>query len=393
MSARFRLHPDVTFRQLTGGGGHCFFGYFDKSPWDASGRRILGMRAPFWDRPPGPDDELELFVLEPPGTARTFARTKAWNWQQGCMLQWLAGGGNDEVIFNDREGGRFVSLIHNVRSGRTRTLDLPVYAVDPAGRLAVTTSFPRLHHQRPGYGYAGIEDPWRDVAAPDGDGIFSIDLENGRTKMLLSLAQAAGHQPSPDYSGRVHRFNHLQYSRDGSRFIFLHRYKNADEPVGITRMFTLGRDGDALRLLSDHGMVSHFDWRGSSAVLAWAHRRGEGDRFFVFPDGEGEISVLGRDILDCDGHCSFSPDGQWLLTDSYPDAEDFRTLILFRPSDGFRADLGRFFSPPGDWEIRCDLHPRWSPDGRSVCIDSAHEGIRHMYALSVDPILQTPLRL
>ena len=41
--------------------------------------------------------------------------TRAWNWQQGCMLQWLPGS-NSKVIWNDREGNRFVSRILDVHS-------------------------------------------------------------------------------------------------------------------------------------------------------------------------------------------------------------------------------------------------------------------------------------
>lgn len=158
-------------------------------------------------------------------------------------------------------------------------------------------------------------------------------------------------------------------------------------------MFTTGRDGTGLRLLTDHGMVSHFDWHHSDALIAWALRRGIGERFFRFSEHGGAIETIGEKVLECDGHCSVSPDGRWLLTDTYPDAENFRTLLLFRFADRLRIELGKFHSPPWDWEIRCDLHPRWSPDGRTICIDSAHEGVRHMYALSIEKLpdlLSTP---
>ncbi|RKY58480.1 MAG: hypothetical protein DRP94_06185, partial [Candidatus Latescibacterota bacterium] len=61
-----------------------------------------------------------------------------------------------------------------------------------------------------------------------------------------------------------------------------------------------------------------------------------------------------------------------------------RHLLLFRPEDGKLLEVGKFFSPPElRGEIRCDLHPRWSRDGREVCIDSAHEGHRQMYVVEV----------
>jgi Tol biopolymer transport system component len=49
-----------------------------------------------------------------------------------------------------------------------------------------------------------------------------------------------------------------------------------------------------------------------------------------------------------------------------------------------RVWLGHFHSPKkytGEW--RCDTHPRFSPDGNFVCIDSAHAGGRQMYRIDI----------
>ena len=44
------------------------------------------------------------------------------------MLQWLPDSGT-EVIWNDREGDRFISHILNVRTGERRCLAHPIYAL------------------------------------------------------------------------------------------------------------------------------------------------------------------------------------------------------------------------------------------------------------------------
>lgn len=85
-----------------------------------------------------------------------------------------------------------------------------------------------------------------------------------------------------------------------------------------------------------------------------------------------------------DGHCSFSPDGRWLLTDTYPDSHRMSKLMLYRLADGKLIEVGRFYSPPEfSGDASCDLHPRWSRDGTKICIDSAHEGHRQMYIVDV----------
>jgi hypothetical protein len=137
-------------------------------------------------------------------------------------------------------------------------------------------------------------------------------------------------------------------------------------------------------------MISHFDWRDGAHILAWARRFDVGDRYFLFRDRTDAPEVVADGVLTVDGHCSYSPDRRWVLTDTYPDRETHnRTLILYRPEDNVRIDIGQFYSPPEvTGELRCDLHPRWSRDGSQVCIDSVHEGPRQMYAIDVADIVR-----
>lgn len=387
LPAACSLNDQVVLRPATPPGGHHFFGYYEKSPWNAAGTRLLGQRAAFMDRPPGAEDEIELGYVDlaKGGRWTVFARTRAWNWQQGCMLQWLGDG--ETVIYNDRENGRAVSRRYHLDTGERVTLDRPVYAVAPDGSWGVSLNFARLHHQRPGYGYAGIEDRWRAVEAPEDDGVWWMDLRSGESRLVFTVAEAAAIERTVEFAGKTHRFNHAQISRDGRRFAVLHRYKTPAEEVGTTRLFVMDADGGNRRLMPGDGLVSHYDWKDGRELLAWTRLKGEEAAFYAYDVESGKARALSREAMWCDGHCSFSPDGRWVLNDTYPDKEHFRTLYLYRYPDGPRVDLGRFLSPPAEWQIRCDLHPRWSRDGRSICIDSIHEGERRMYLLDVSKIL------
>ena len=38
-------------------------------------------------------------------------------------------------------------------------------------------------------------------------------------------------------------------------------------------------------------------------------------------------------------------------------------------------------------EIRCDLHPRWTPDGRGLTVDAVPDGDRQIYLIDVADVV------
>jgi hypothetical protein len=341
------------------------------------------------DRPPTAHDRVTVGMVDLADGNRwhPLADTPVWNWQQGNMLQWLPPAQDRLIIHNDIDGDRFVSVIRDVHTGAHRILPFPIYAVSRDGRSAVSVNFARVHRTRPGYGYACLPDPWAHDPHPQEDGIYRIDLETEEHRLIISLAKIAETGQDSSMDGGHHWFNHLQFNTDDTRFLFLHRWQI---PGGgrRTRLFTANPDGTDLVCVADHEMISHFDWRDDTHILAWARQYGIGDRYFLFTDRTGEAEVIGEGVLTSDGHCSYAPNRIWILTDTYPDRERMRSLLLYRPSDGRRVDVGRFFAPRRlDGEIRCDLHPRWNRAGNQLCFDSVHEGSRQIYVMDVSEIV------
>jgi hypothetical protein len=371
---------------VTRGPAHHFFGYYDKSPWNASGGLLLAHEAAFNDRPPAEGDAVTIGVVRL-GDGKRFeplATSRAWNWQQGAMLQWHPADPENLFFHNDRRGAGHVGVLRST-DGRERCVyERPIYAVAPDGRTAFSVNFSRLQDLRPGYGYCGVPDRWRAEPAPADDGIHGIDLESGDSRLVVPLALLAATDPAPGMRGAFHYANHVQVSPGSRRMAFFHVWRTGEAGWQV-RLYAASLDGTDLRCVLDTGKVSHYDWLDDDRLLVWAHAPGVGDRFLLCDAATGGTSVFGNGVLTEDGHCSFSPDRTWVLNDTYPDRHDMRTLMLVRFRDGRRTDLARLHSPKSKWwgEIRCDLHPRWSRDGRQICVDSVHDGTRQMYVMDV----------
>jgi hypothetical protein len=375
--------------QATKGEQH-FKGYYDKCPWNASGRYLLAHRIHFGDRMPGPENHADIVRIDVDNGCKTevIARTRAWNWQQGAMLQWWNGDPENQVIYNDRRDNRFVCVALDLRTGQERVLPKAVGAVSRDGKRGLCLNFARLAAQRPGYGYEGIPDEFADERHSDKDGIYLMDMETGEYRLIVTLGQIVRTEPDKTMDGAMHWFNHLLFSPDDRRFIFLHRWRKPGKSW-YTRLYTANTDGSSVYLLNSHTMTSHFDWRDNKHVLAWANRDGIGARYFLFTDGTDKVEVVGEEKLTPlgDGHCSYSPDRRWILTDTYPDRNGFRKLLLYNPSEDRRVDIGEFFSQPYPGPERCDLHPSWSRDGKKICVDSSHSGARQVYIIDVGAVV------
>jgi len=349
------------------------------------------MEVDFEHRSPRPDDVIGIGMVDLKDNDRwiKLGQSRSWCWQQGCMLQWLPGSKN-EIIWNDRQLDRFVCHILNVFTGKKRTLPYPIYTISPDGRTAVAPDFRRIQDMRPGYGYPGPPDPYKDDPAPKDSGIFRIDLKSGKQDLVISIADVAK-IPSPhiNTTGANHYFNHLLFNPKGSRFIFLHRRLGPGLEGKGTRMLTAKTDGSDIHIVDSYGKTSHFIWRDPHHILAWAWHPSYQNAFYLYEDGTDKVQAVGKDIMPKNGHCTYLPGNKWILNDTYPDKERKQNVYLYNVATGERVPLGHFYLPPqynGEW--RCDTHPRFSPDGRSVVIDSPHTGNgRQMHLIDISTIV------
>ena len=406
LASAVEIGPPETFvptRAITRGPLHHWFGYYDKREFDPSSRYVLSNEVSFEGRAPTGDDSISVGFVDTHEHDRwhPIGQSRSWGWQQGCMLQWVGNRG-ETILWNDRQGDRFVCRLYSVGDGSVRTIPKPIYTISPDGRFGLSVDFRRIDNLRPGYGYDGLDDPNVAVRAPQDSGIWRVDLESGDAQLILSLADVAA-IPWPDgetHSDAWHYFNHLLINPSGTRFIVLHRYRPKFDPSTlqfdgsfVTRMITANIDGSDRYILDPSGFTSHFIWKNDHQVTMWTRPKGQPAGFYRFTDKTREVMAVGHDKMPTNGHNTYlpAPYGDWILNDTYPDKKSSRqTVFLYHVPSGRRFDLGHFPSPPayrGEW--RCDTHPRSSDDGRWVAIDSPHDGGRQVYLLDIREVLES----
>ncbi|MFB3893393.1 MAG: TolB family protein [Phycisphaerae bacterium] len=373
-------------RAITRGPRHHFFGYYDMRPWSADGRYHLCLEVGFMDRPPKADDTAAVGVVDLKDGNRfvPLTHTRAWNFQQGAMLHW-APGQPGTVLFNDRRDGRFVCVARGMAGGGQRIIGPAIGDLSDDGRVGATLNFARVAVCRPGYGYAGLDDPFAAREVTDQDGLGILDMATGQHRIVLSFADVARLEAANPrrYEGMMY-FNHVLLNPSGTRAAIIVRWKKGDVWWN-TQFWTVGTDGSSPRRLLEGPKVSHFDWKDDRTLIAWA---GVGGKLAVyeFEDAdEPHPRPILADAIRQDGHVAFSPDRRWVCTDTYPDAAGYRGLAVVEYATGRVVELGRYYSPtvPGMAEIRCDFHPSWSDDGRRLAIDGMHEGTRQRYVVEL----------
>lgn len=369
-----KLTPDDGYEYL--------FGYYDKCPWSDDGRYLLALKvknAASEADSTKPAEVVRISVADK--SVEKLAVTHSWNVQQGCMAQWLS---DTEILYNDFRDGKYCAIVLNLDTKAERLLDMPVYAMSADRKTALTLDFSRLHRLRPGYGYANITETTKGDKCPDKTCIWKIDIASGRAEPLLKYTDFANFETRPEMKNAEHKVNHLMISPDGSRFIVLHRW--FQNKVKYTRLVTCNMDGTDMYNLSDDDFVSHCCWKNNQEILSYLSKKDGGKGYYLMKDKSQEFNRCWSSLV-MDGHPTYSYDGSKVVTDTYPDRRRIQSLYVMTGKRVKR--IARVFSPfkyGGD--TRCDLHPRWSKDGKRICFDASFGGKRSVCVADVENVFK-----
>ncbi len=377
--------------------GHYFFGYYDRTSWDYENSLHLALKVAQCERLPLPGETAEIGVIDRNTSEYTgLTTTRTWCHQQGAMTLWLKHLPGC-FIYNDldEKSGRICAKIYSMKDGVTGSYDRPIYAMSPDGKYGASLNFARI--PRRGYSYADAALEPNDVPDMDNDGIFLVEMETGKSELVIPYRKMIDMHPVPYALENSYIWlNHIIFNSDSSKLLFLLRHSEDKETFcpWYTHMYTANLDGSNLACPLPHfywkDMISHQIWgRGPNEILVDANWRDKGHEYVVF-DESSEVfraELISKGIGPM-SHLVFSPNEKWMLADTYPQ-DGIQKLALVKVETGELKIIGQFnHRQPATYpiDVRCDLHPRWSRDGQTITVDSIDDGKRGIYLTSLKDI-------
>ena len=430
---------------------HHFFGFHDLPAWNFMGDRILSLEVDIINRPPFPHEQAGLGYVTQEGRFLRLGSTCAFNFPQGARSQWV--GKTNQFIVNNIRENKWASDVYDTSTNKiVSSYPFACHHLNKNGDLAYSINYARLFRLG-AYGYPGIIDNTRFDPLPPNDGIWVGDLNSRRKELLVSIeAVADAPEKITNKSFGHHYLTHLLLNPSNNRLAFLHRYPLPDGGE-ITRLMTIGIDGNDIRCLAT-GYLSHFDWKDDNTIFIFGrvnsnleslrsnrllslpyismfskagkkivkglikHQIFANTGFILVKDsGDNVYNRIADGVLTEDGHPMFCPSNRnWIITDTYPDKDGIRILMLYNFPLNKKIDLGHFkmitekpdlsdsdkyfsgvdpkilkgiqeqnlaFTRSG---LHCDLHPRWDMQGTKIAFDSIHDGSRQIYMIDIEDV-------
>ena len=256
--------------------------FFDTSPVSPSGRLVALFQFSQDQHPPAPGEAGQVVVSDrTSGHVLWSSPTCAWDTQLGAQVQW--GRTDDELLFNrmavpsetDPQARLHTKasglsdwepfgVCVDVTRGTERALDGPVYMANPTTGQIVSPCLKRIAQVQPGYGVVlPPEQRPQNRGFPEQDGVFLTDLDDGATRLLISLAEIARALPDtfqtldPE-AGGLYAF-HTKWNQQGTRLMVVLRWVAQDQGKALSKscLVTMAPDGTDL-----HTAIGFAAWQG-----------------------------------------------------------------------------------------------------------------------------------
>lgn len=415
-----------------------WFGYYNYDPMSRDATKLLCNRVNFDARAITSDDTADLGWYDLSTKEWHYIdTTDSFNWPQGAMLQWLPGDGNEnKVIYNQSDKTHFHSVIFDLETGSKKIVDFPIYAITPDGKYSISLNYERSYWCR-AYHYMPIENKAYDVQVAEDDGIFCVDLESNSVKRIISIDDVIGLDVQVDFSQARHWCEHIMLNREGTQIAFLHRFAYDNVNRYKTRVVVANIDGSNLHVLSDwkNNLYTHLGWGDDEFYIysitqnaleaAYSNQslkktsrlspftlvkkfikkmipRGLKDSFkknecgyrlYKLESGRYEYqNTFINEEFPIDGHPTITVDGQYMITDTYPDLNSNHNLLIRNLKNDKVICVATLSAGLKGNPASCDLHPKVCHGEEYVIVDTAYTGKHSMIMLKLNwDVIKTEL--
>lgn len=383
ISRVLNLNTEICFIDPLEPENESFFGYYDKSPENENDWIICYESDIVTCKKPTSSSPILIIALNLKNHFRQFiSESFAYNWQQGSRAQWIS---NDKIIFNNYNPkfGCYEAHIYSLSKNKiSETYSLPVQdSYKDVYYLSI--NYRRIMRLRPDYGYRNLPLPDdNEMRNIDSDGIWKVDLKTGNQILLVSLKDVISLRPAPNFETSLHKFNHVMISPNGENFIFIHRWYQNGKRFDRLMLYQKG----CLKILANDRMVSHMCWIDDAMLFGYLQYDGNSGFYFINIH-TGCISACDtlNNMNNGDGHPACYKD--WIVFDSYPDKSRLQHLTLYNFKTNEVIPIVEVFQALRyNGECRCDMHPRFSPDGKRVFFDTVYTGKRRLAYIDVSSI-------
>lgn len=350
-----------------------FFGYYDKSP-EGNGKVLFHEMC---------EGQVKIIIKDLESDKETIiANSMAYNWQLGTRAMWIT---DEKVAYNDFDGERYVSRLYSLSDDKVlKTFDMPIQDYSEKGYF-LGVNYQRLRSYAKEYGYYCLPELTDEEFDDYGhDGIWWIDAENGEYKLLLSIEEVINCGKIERFEKGKHFVNHIMISPSGESFIFIHRYYVGKERYDRLMYY----DFKKLKCLFEDKLQSHYCWLDNTHVFGYGGYLGHNE-FHTVDVNTGEVETCEEltAIHPKDGHPTKY--GDWIVVDSYPYFSRMQELIAFNlKTKESRKILEVFHDMKHKGFDRCDLHPRFSKDGKRVYFDTLYTGKRELCYVDVINVIK-----
>lgn len=275
-----------------------------------------------------------------------------WNWQQGCRLQWLD---DENIIYNNFERKRYVSKIYNVRTKKTKTVNIPIQSCFK-NKFFISIDYSKLTKLKSEYGYN------KESFNNEKDKIIHYDICNKKKSIIIDL-QSIIYKYSIDCDIYQASFNHVLISPDGKNLIFLLRIIKNNTREDYLFRYSLNEQNEFL--LIKNMIISHATWISNNKFIIWLSSNNNSG-YYEYDISNNELISIYKTKRD--GHPSMS--GNKLITDTYPNSKFRQNLYEIDTTYNKTTEIASIYHPPFIIvDNRCDLHPSLAQSHNKIQVD------------------------